>query len=116
MIRKITAVIAGYVVFALSAGLWFQLTEQKPHVDAPLWFKWATLAYGLFFAMLAGTVLRLTARPRTLTLNLILAGLMFLLAGLSLALSGGNHWTQLMTMGLFAPASLLAALVKNPSF
>ena len=115
MIRKIIAVIAGYTVFALSAGLWFRLMGQKPHADAPLWFKWATLAYGLCFAFLAGIVLRLIARPKTLTLNWIMAGLIFLLAGLSLALSGGSHWTQLMTMGLFAPASLLAGLVKSPS-
>ena len=54
MIRKIAAVIAGYLVFAVSAGLWFPLMGYKPHAAAPWAFMLETLAYGLFFSLLAG--------------------------------------------------------------
>jgi len=42
MIRKIVAVVAGYLVFALSAGAWFLLMGHPPHADAPLSFKLMT--------------------------------------------------------------------------
>lgn len=49
MTRKVIAVIAGYLVFAVSAGLWFPLTEHKPHAEASWSYRLATLAYGVFY-------------------------------------------------------------------
>lgn len=113
MIRNMGAVIAGYLVFALSAGLWFPLMGHKPHVAAPAWFEWATAAYGLLFSLLAGWVARIIGR--SFTLNYVLAGVMFLGAGLSLLLSAGDHWTQVMTLLLFVPAALFGGkLYKQP--
>lgn len=113
VIRKILAVVIAYVVFAASAGAWFGLSGHKPHVDAPLLFKLETLAYGVFFSLLAGFLVRLISRSQTLALNYILAGLMFLLAAVSLLLSDGSHWTQWLTMAIFAPCSLLGGKIKN---
>jgi hypothetical protein len=111
MIRKIIAVTAGYLVFALSAGLWFPLMGHKPHAPAPAGFQLATLAYGLFFSLLAGLVSRLIGR--SFMLNYILAAVMFLGAALSLLFSAGSHWTQLFTMLFFAPCSLLGGKLKR---
>jgi peptidoglycan/LPS O-acetylase OafA/YrhL len=111
MIRKIMAVIAGYLVFALSAGIWFPLMGYKPHAATPWAFMLETLAYGLFFSLLAGYVTK--AIGRSFLLNYILAALIFLCAVLSLLFSGGSYWTQLMTIFLFAPCSLLGSRFKR---
>ena len=109
MIREIAAVISGYLVFAVSAGCWFPLMGYKPHAPAPVVFMLGTLAFGLFFSLLAGWVT--AAIGRSFLLNYILAAVMFLGAALSFLFSAGSHWTQLMTMLLFAPASLSGSLL-----
>src|ERR1700712_3864800 len=111
MIRKITAVIAGYLLFALSAVLWFPLMGHKPHAPAPTGFQLATLAYGLFFSLLAGLVTKVIGR--SFLLNYILAAGIVLGAALSLLFSAGSHWTQLFTLLFFAPCSLLGAKFKR---
>ncbi|OOQ59587.1 hypothetical protein [Mucilaginibacter pedocola] len=111
MLWKISAVIAGYMVFAISSVLLFNLTHHHPHADAPLSFKLITIAYGAFFSILAGAVVQLIAKQNKLTLNYILAGLMFVLAGTSMALSSGSHWTQLFAMFIFAPVSVLGGFI-----
>ncbi|TSD66152.1 hypothetical protein FFF34_001760 [Inquilinus sp. KBS0705] len=112
MIRNVLSVIAGYMVFAVSSVMLFNLTGQPPHQDAPLSFKLITLFYGLFFAIVAGWVLQLIARQQTLRLNYVLAAVIFLLAGISMLTSGGSHWTQLFAMFIFAPASVLGGYLK----
>ena len=112
MVRKILSVIAGYLVFAVSSALLFILSGKPPHEAAPLRFKLITLIYGLFFAVLAGLVVQLIARQQNLFLNYILALVIFLLAMISLLTSGGNHWTQLMAMFIFAPVSIAGGYFK----
>ena len=112
MLRKIIAVIAGYLIFAVSSVLLFQLSGQHPHEAASLNFKLITIAYGVFFSILAGLVLQIIARENKLTLNFILALLMFTLAGISALTSKGDHWTQLFAMFIFAPVSVLGGYLK----
>jgi putative exporter of polyketide antibiotics len=113
MIRKIAGVIVGYAIFAASAGLWFQLSHHPPHQAASVRFEWVTLAYGIFFAILAGFTAQLIARANTLTVTFFLAGVMFLIALISLLLSNGSHWTQLQTLAAFAPASILGGYLRQ---
>lgn len=115
MLRKILSVIAGYMVFAISSVLLFNLTHHHPHQDAPLKFKLITIAYGVFFSIIAGLVVQLIAKQKTLVLNYILAALMFGLAGISMALSAGSHWTQSFAMFIFAPISILGGYLKIKS-
>ena len=112
MTRKILSVIVGYVVFAASSVLLFKLTAQPPHQDAPLTFKMLTIIYGTFFSVLAGFILQLIARQTKLTLNFILALVIFLLAAISMLTSAGSHWTQLFAMLIFAPVSILGGYLK----
>lgn len=111
MIRKILAIIVSYVIFAVSAVLLFNLAEQNPHADATINFKIITAAYGIFFSVLSGLVLQLIARTKNLTLNLILAFIMAAFAAVSLLTSGGNSWTQLFAIIIFAPASVMGGLI-----
>ena len=112
MLRKILAVIAGYMLFAVSSVLLFQLSGQHPHEAAPLNFKLVTIAYGVFFSIMAGLVVQLIAGQSKLTLNFILAILMFVLAGISALTSKGDHWTQLFAMLIFAPVSVLGGYLR----
>jgi di/tricarboxylate transporter len=113
MLRKILAVIAGYMVFAVSSVLLFNLTHHHPHQDAPFNFKLITIAYGVCFSILAGAVVQLIAKQNTLGLNFILACMMFAFAGISMAVSGGSHWTQLFAMFIFAPVSIVGGYIVN---
>jgi hypothetical protein len=112
MTRKIISVIAGYAVFAVSSVLLFKLMAQPPHQDAPITFKILTIVYGTFFSVLAGFILQLIARQTKLTLNFILALVIFLLAAISMLTSAGSHWTQLFAMFIFAPVSVLGGYLK----
>lgn len=107
MTRKILAVVAGYMVFAVSAALLFIISGHPAHQNAPWDFKILTIAYGIFFSVLAGLILQLIAKQTTLKLNFILALVIFLLAAVSRFTSGGCHWTQYFAMFIFAPASVL---------
>jgi hypothetical protein len=113
MLRKILAVIAGYAVFAVSSALLFIITKHEPHGDASIAFKAVTIAYGLFFSIISGLILQLVAMQKNVTLNFILAGVIFLLATVSLFTSSGSHWTQLFAMFIFAPASILGGRLKK---
>lgn len=114
MTRKIMAVIAGYFVFALSAGLWFPFMGYPPHNNAPLAFKLETLAYGVFFSLLAGWLTKKISRAPGPLLNYLLAALMFTIALFSLLFSSGSHWTQWMTLLIFAPCAFFGGRLFRP--
>lgn len=112
MIRSVLSVFVGYLIFAVSSVLLFTLTGQKPHAEASITFKIATIVYGSVFSIIAGFVLQLTARQQTLTLNYILAAVIFLFATISLVTASGTHWTQLFAIFIFAPISVLGGYLK----
>jgi hypothetical protein len=114
--RNVLSVIAGYALFAVTAVLWFSLTNHPPHRAASARFELATLAYGLLFALLGGFVTQWIASRDSMTVNFILAALMIVLALISSLTSGGAHWTQYMTMFIFAPASLVGGYSRFRSF
>jgi formate hydrogenlyase subunit 3/multisubunit Na+/H+ antiporter MnhD subunit len=111
MIKKVLSVIAGYLIFAVSAVMFFQLTGQKPHAAATVYFQIITAIYGSLFAVLAGYITRLIANTKTLTINYILAFIIAGFATFSLITSGGNHWTQLLSIIIFAPVSVLGGYI-----
>ena len=115
MARKIIGVLAAYVIFAASAGLWFQFTRHAPHQAAALRFELATLAYGIFFALVAGFITQLICRESSLKTVFFLAGLICLVAVISMLSSAGSHWTQLQTVFAFTPASVAGGYLYKRS-
>ncbi|MNK32725.1 hypothetical protein D3C87_511930 [compost metagenome] len=114
MIRKILAVLAGYAIFVISSLLLFKLSGQKPHANASMFFKLLTLLYGTCFAALSGYILRLIAKTSNLNLNYVLAIIIAGFATFSLFSASGSHWTQLLAIFIFAPASILGGkLYRN---
>jgi hypothetical protein len=106
MIRKILSVITGYVVFVVTSLALFKLSGQNPHGQTTLSFQLLTAIYGTAFSFLSGFIVSLIARPKTLTLNYILALIIAGFATVSLFKAAGSHWTQLLAIMVFAPASI----------
>lgn len=109
--KKAAGVIVAYAIFATSAVLLFKLAKQNPHAAASVGFQMATAAWGVFFSLIAGLVLQLISKTKTLTINCALAAVMAGFALFSLIKSEGSHWTQVQAMVLFAPASILGGSI-----
>ena len=107
MIRNILSVIAGYLIFAVSAVLLFQISGQNPHGETSTAFMIFVIIYGAIFSIVGGFVAQLIAKSKTLTINFVLALIMASFAAFSLFATTGNHYTQIAAIFLFAPLSIL---------
>jgi len=113
--RAFLAVVAGYLIFAISAVLFFRLLHVDPHSPAAAGFEGLTIAYGLAFASLGGFVAGKIARRKDLVCGIALA----LVIGLGAIVSmiarpgAGALWTQTAALLLLAPASLAGDWVRR---
>jgi hypothetical protein len=55
MARSILAVVVGYLIFALSAFAFFQISGQPPHQAAPMPIMLGSIVFGMVFALIGGT-------------------------------------------------------------
>jgi len=106
--RILLAVAAGYLIFAGSAVLLFQVTKVDPHSPAALSFEIFTIVYGLAFSLLAGFAAGRIARRTDLVCGIALTLVIALGATISMIArpGAGALWTQTAALLLFAPASL----------
>ena len=111
MIRNILAVIAGYLIFAVSAGLLFQISGQNPHGETSAAFMIFVILYGAVFSVAGGFVAQMIARSKTLIVNYVLAAIMASFAAVSLFVTTGNHYTQIAAIFIFAPLSVLGGFL-----
>lgn len=113
--RTFLAVVAGYLIFALSAVLLFHLTNVDPHSPAAIGFKVLTIAYGLAFASLGGFVAGQIAQRTDLICGIALALVTALGATISMIArpGAGALWTQTAALFLFAPASLAGDWIRR---
>jgi hypothetical protein len=106
MFRSIGAVAAGYVVFAVSAVLLYQLSGQAPHQVAPPAFQAASIIWGAVFALVGGWLTAHVAGKRPATHAAILAGVIALGALASLIAQWNEaHWSQLAAIVVMAPCA-----------
>lgn len=113
MSRKFAAVGIGYLIFAISAVLLFQLSAHDPHSNPTLSFAVFVISYGMVFACAGGFVARWIAGGKSMTVNYALAVLMGALAAFSLFATRGNHYTQIAAVFLFAPISILGGVIRH---
>jgi hypothetical protein len=112
VLRSITALIVGYVVFALSAVLLFQIAGQAPHAAASVGFMVGSTLYGIAFACLGGWLAaRIAATPTHAPRwpALGMAAIITLGAAISLAFElrrGGAIWSPLSALLFMPPAAL----------
>jgi len=109
MARSIVAVIAGYLLFALSAFAFFQISGQPPHQAAPAPIVIGSLAVGMVSALLGGYLAAWLARRRPLAHGVAVAAVLTLGAAGSLlaTLGKGAVWTQVAALVLMAPCAVL---------
>ena len=112
--RSILAVVAGYVIFAVSAFAFFRLSGQLPHQTAPLPKMLSSVAVGVVFALLGGYVAAWIARRRPLAHGVAVAILLALGATVSLVstLGHGAIWSQIAALVLMAPSAALGGWVR----
>jgi len=115
MVRSVLAVIAGYLVFAVSAILLFRLSGHDPHAPAETGFVIVTILYGMFFATLAGFLAALLGKRFEMEHALAVASLIAALGAASLLASvkSGAIWTQLAAILIIAPCAMLGGHLRQ---
>jgi hypothetical protein len=114
ILRSVGAVVAGYVLFAVSAFLFFQLSGQPPRAAAPPAIMAGSIAVGLAGALAGGYVAALLAGRRPLAHGVAVAAVLALGAIVSLAstIGHGAIWSQVAALVAMAPAAALGGWLR----
>jgi hypothetical protein len=115
MLRSIGAVVAGYLLFAIAAFLFFQLAGQAPHAPAPPAIMAASIVEGVVAAFAGGFLAAWLAGRRPFAHGVAVATLLAIGAGVSLAATVGHGaiWSQLAALVLMAPAAALGGRARR---
>jgi len=114
ILRSIGAVVCGYLLFAISAFAFFQISGQPPHQDAPPALMFGSIAVGVIAAFLGGYVAAWLAGRRPLAHGVVVALVLALGATVSLlsTLGHGAIWSQLAALLLMAPSAVFGGWVR----
>ena len=116
MVRSVGAVAAGYVVFATSALLLFQLSGQAPHESASARFKIGSIVWGALSALIAGWLTGRIAGRRPATHALVVAVLIALGAAVSLVARPSDAvWSPIAAIVVMAPCVWIGGLLAGSS-
>jgi len=115
MARSILAVIVGYLIFAVAAFAFFQISGQPPHQAAPIPIMLGSIAFGMGFALLGGYVAARLAQRRPLAHGFAVAAVLALGAGISLlsTIGHGAVWSQVAALVLMAPCAALGGWLRS---
>ena len=115
MVKSIVGVVVGYLVFAVSAVLLFQLTGRDPHAEQSMGFVVFSVLYGMAFAaaggFVAGTIAARKPRQHAAAVALVLA--IGASASLLAQLGAGSRWSQLTALAFMAPAALAGGFLRR---
>jgi hypothetical protein len=114
MARSVLAVIVGYLIFALSAFAFFQISRQPPHQAAPVPIMIGSIAFGMVFALLGGYVAAWLARRRPLAHGVGVAAVLALGAAISLlnTMGTGAVWSQVAALAFMSPCAVLGGWLR----
>lgn len=114
ILRSIISVLVGYLLFALSAFAFFQISGQPPHQDAPPALMLGSIAVGVVAAFLGGYIAAWLAGRRPLAHGVAVAVVLAVGAIVSLAstLGHGAIWSQLAALLLMAPSAAFGGWVR----
>jgi fructose-specific phosphotransferase system IIC component len=105
----------GYLIFAVSAALLFQFTQQDPHASPSAAFAVGSVLWGMLFAASGGFTAAKIARRPSLLPGFLVGGLIATGAIASLLLQGGQGsiWSQLAAVLLMAPAAVAGNWIRR---
>jgi hypothetical protein len=115
MLRSILAILAGYLVFGISAALLFNVSGQDPRLTPGIGFIVFSSVYGAAFALLAGYFAAAFAGRRPLLHASILAGLLgaIALASLISKLGNASPWSEIAVLVLMVPAAMAGGFLRQ---
>jgi hypothetical protein len=115
MIRSISAIVAGYVVFGASSALLFATSGHDPHLMPGAGFLVGSIVYGAGFSMLAGYLSARLAPTRPLAHAAALAALVGVIALASMVVEwhAGSIWSELVVIFFLAPSALLGGYLRT---
>ena len=111
MLRSISAVVAGYFIFAVSAVLLFQLAGREPHAAAPVAFMAAATIWGAVFAMVGGWLAAHVSVRRPSIHAACVAALIAIGATASILTASGAIWSQVSALLVMAPCAWLGGVL-----
>jgi hypothetical protein len=112
--RSIVAVVAGYLVFGLSAAVLFGATGVDPHAPASMSFIIGSTIYGMAFAGLGAFIATRLALSHPHIHALVVAGLIDLSAIMSLLAQFGEGamWSQIATIAFMGTAAIIVGVLQ----
>jgi hypothetical protein len=115
MARSVIAVVTGYLIFAISSGLLFQLSGRDPHVMPDIGFFISSILWGVAFAMLGGFVASRIAAGRKSLHALGVAAMIAVtaVAAMLVEWNAGSVWSQAGVLLLMAPAAASGGYLKT---
>ncbi len=115
MVRSVTAVVVGYLVFAVSAVALFALLGREPHAPASAGFMATATVYGIAWAGVAGYLAARIAGRRPLLHGGAVAAVIAIGAILSIPgrPDGGTIWSQLAALIFMAPSALAGGWLRQ---
>ena len=113
-LRSVGSVILGYLLFAVSAFLFFQLSGQRPHAEAAPGVMAACIVVGVAAAFAGGYLAAWLAGRKPLLHGVAVAGVLAAGATVSLAstLGHGAIWSQVAALALMAPGAALGGWAR----
>lgn len=116
MLRSITAVLAGYVTFAIPSSLLVAISGRDPYTRLPADVLAIFVLLGMFFAFGAGYVAARMARKKPTGHASAVAFLIALGGIVSLALvKESTGWVQIAAVFLMAPAAVAGGYFRSRS-
>ena len=117
VIRSIGSVVLGYLIFALSAFAFFQLSGQPPHAEAPFSIMLASILVGVAAAFAGGHVAARLAGRKPVAHGIAVAVILAIGAAISLVstLGHGAVWSQISALVLMAPGAALGGWFRARS-
>ena len=112
--KSVLAVLAGYLVFGVSAILLFQLAGVDPRQEPGLGFRiWSTL-YGVLFALAGGYLAARIAGKKEILHASAVACVLAAIATVSLIAQPGHGslWSQIAALGFMTPAAILGGVLR----
>jgi hypothetical protein len=112
--RAFLAILVGYLVFGVSAVLLFQLARVDPRQQPGVDFMIGSTIYGIVFAVAAGYASARIAGKRELLHAGIVAGIIALLALISIFAQPGlpTYWSQIAAIVFIAPAAIFGGWLR----
>jgi hypothetical protein len=113
MMRLFAGVVFGYLLFAFTVIVTFQVLGRDPHAAAAPAVIVGTIGAGLIGAFVGGYVGAMVARGRERTAGLVIGGIIFAVAAAALVAQPGSdaQWSQLSAF-FMAPVAVLGSLIR----